>query len=409
MAENIMAAHNQWANRKEDERFWTPDDMMASAEVCRKESTEVTCTRSDINFDAPDDDTLRGFVGDVEVEMTNFAFKRMCGVLDAPIDSLIGKVSAKTIAQILNERADRSDEEHSDDDGVTSEIKALIRKDETNSRITLRTITSDKYARLFDMGMKPLFDQCKALGYRIPPCRPMISGQSGIRKATADEVGIWGRGGVQVCEGDDIAPGNVYRSDRNSFVLMAHPDMAKDDGFGNSLIPFLIVWNSEVGERSFGMMTGTMQGVCGNACLWGCEDVVTTKYKHMGKIHDKFTGAWEALRQTGPIPVPDRLIHVMGIMAKDRLGADADTVVSTLYKQRISPALTQRVIRAAIENAEQHRTDDGDPYTLLGVTNALTRYSQTLPNTDSRLNIDQAVAMIYDRVAKANGVSPNAG
>lgn len=406
MAQNIMAAHNQWKNRKSDERFWTTDEMLDSAKKCQDESSEITCTRSDINFDAPDDDTLRGFVGDVEVEMTNFAFKRMCGILDAPIDSLIGKISAKTIAQILNERADRSDEEHEDDDGVTSEIKALIRNDQNDSRMVLRTITSDKYARFFDAGMRPLFDQCKSLGYKIPPCRPVDSDQPRIRKATAEEVGIWGNGGIQVREGDDIAPGNVYRSDRNSFVLMANPDMSKDDGFGHGLIPFLIVWNSEVGERSFGIMTGTMQGVCGNACLWGCEDVVTTKFKHMGKIHDKFTSAWEALRQTGPIPVPDNLIRVMGIMAKEKLGADADTVVNTLYKQRISPALTQKIIRAAIVNAEQHVTDDGDPYTLLGITNALTRYSQTLPNTDARFNVDQAVAMIYDKVAKANDIAP---
>lgn len=399
---NLMAAHNQWAKRAPDERFFTVDEMMESAGKCQSESATLTIERKDIRFENVGEDGIRCHIGDAEVEMTNFAFGKVCSVINAPVNSLVGKISPETMADILNERAERSHDEHSDDDGVSSEINALIRSN--TEGVTLRTITSAKYSRLFDTALHPMFKELEGMGYRIPPCRPVDDSHPRIRPARADEVGMWGNAGVQIREGDPIAPGNVYRSDRNMFVLMVNPGTSTDDGFGNGLMSGIIVSNSEVGERSVSVLTFTLQSVCGNAILWDCHNITQSKFKHMGKIHDKVNNCWEILKRDGAIQVSDRVKRVLNIMDGERLGNNTDDVVDTLYRQRIAPALTQRVIRSAITNAEAFTGVDGDPFTLRGVTNALTRYSQSLPNTDTRMEIDAAVAEIYAKTAKTVGV-----
>ena len=399
---NLMAAHHQWAKRAADERFFTVDEMMDASAKCQAESSTLTLERKDIRFDTTTDGGIACRIGDTEVEMTNFAFSKVCSVINAPVNSLVGKISPETMADILNERAERSNDEHTDDDGVSSEIEALIRSG--TEGVTLRTITSSKYARLWNTGLNPMFKELAAMGYRVPPCRPVDDKQPRIRPAMADEVGMWGNAGVQIRDGDPIAPGNVYCSDRNMFVLMVNPGTATDDGFGNGLMSGIIVSNSEVGERSVSVLTFTLQSVCGNAILWDCSNIRQNKFKHMGKVNGRVNDCWESLKRDGAIAVSDRIKRVLGIMNSERLGNTADDVVDTLYRQRLAPALTQRVLRSAIVNAEAYTSVDGDPFTLRGMTNALTRYSQSLPNTDDRMEIDAAVATIYANVAKIAAV-----
>jgi hypothetical protein len=52
--------------------------------------------------------------------------------------------------------------------------------------------------------------------------------------------------------------------------------------------------------------------------------------------------------------------------------------------------VSQSNLTNAYTTGEEHVDTDGDPRTVYGFTNALTRYSQRIPYADERISLDRA-------------------
>lgn len=391
MSANLMAANRQWATRPSDQRFMTIDEMISDATEQRGRMHEQTVKASRLRFRA---DGSEGLVMDglaAPVALNNFAAKQfISGRLGYMPSAVQGRLSGATAAIVLNEQLDH----HVDPE---SEIQFLI---ENCPELNIaHSATSGKYKRVWDEEILPYFKLLERAGYRPPPTRPVHDGQAGTRKARADEVGMWGNAGVQIKEGDDIAPGNLYRSDRDMFVFMANPNSATDDGGGNSLLRGVIGYNSQVGDRSCGLMSFAMQSVCGNAIIWGVQDIVSFKFKHMGEVRSRVI---ESLTKfvDAPAQTWDRELRVIDRMRANKIGSTREMVTDNVYNMRLDNALTQKVITAAYDNAARHEDHDGDPNSWYGMVNAITRFSQTLPNTNSRLTLDTAAGKMFDLAEK---------
>lgn len=393
---NLMRAHNQWATRSPDSRFSSLEEMLGEAQRKFERSSEHVMRTGSIKV-VPDGDKgilIEGSHG--AATPSNWAFEQLCRRVGF-YPSAAASLNADLVARCLNYRIAETDRA---DDGEGS-TQFLVDKDEDGA--TIRATTSDSYARFHDKDFIPTLIGLEDKGWRVPPCRPAFDGQPGTRPARADEVGIWGKGGVQIREGDPIAPGNMYMGDRDMFVLMANPDRSTDDGGGNSLMRGIMASNSEVGARSLSITSFTMQGVCGNAIIWGAQDILTVSYRHIGKARARIKEALANLN-IGENDNWDRELKVMDWMRKNKLGDTKDTVIENLYGMRVDNLLTKSVIGSAYDNAAQHDHQDGSPNTYLGFANALTRWSQTLNNADMRYNIDAAAGKLFDKASKLVGV-----
>lgn len=393
----LMSAHNQWARRRPDERFASLTAMLGAAQRKFERSREHAMRTGSIKVEADNNNGLT-FVGSHgEATPSNYAFKQFCnrvGFLPSAAETL----NADLVAKCLNYRIGETDK-RDDGEGNTQ----FLVEDGDHGEKTIRAATSDSYARFHDKDFIPTLMDLENRGWRVPPCRPVFEGQPGTRPATADEVGMWGKGGVQIKEGDPIAPGNIYMGDRDMFVLMANPERSTDDGGGHALMRGIMASNSEVGARSLKLTTFLMQSVCGNAIIWGAQDIVEVSYRHIGKARARIKEALGNLK-IGDQDNWERELSVINWMRKNKLGDTKEAVIENVYGQRIDNLITKGLIGNAIDNAIRHDSDDGSPYTWYGFANALTRYSQTMPNMDTRMGIDTAAGKIFDKAAKLVGV-----
>jgi hypothetical protein len=92
-----------------------------------------------------------------------------------------------------------------------------------------------------------------------------------------------------------IAPAGLYASDRDMFVFMVNERNPIEDGRGNRLSRGFFCWNSEVGDKSFGLMMFLYAHVCGNHIVWGADDVREVRIRHVGSANRR---AWWEFRRT---------------------------------------------------------------------------------------------------------------
>lgn len=376
---NLTLAHTQWANRPDDERFASIPDMLAAAQKKKDYSVQSTNRMGSIRVDALDADSLvvrRNGLPDAAIN--NYAFGQLCNRLDYPVGGIVGKVDANIAASIINHRLSKIDPD--------TEVQTLV--DCQDGNVNIRSVTSDSYARFYDADVIRSALAMERAGWIVPPARPAFEGQKGTRKATEDDVKrMAGRTNVKV--GDNIAPAGLYMGDRDMFMLLVNPGTEVDRGDGNAICRATIIWNSEVGARTFGVLQCALDYVCGNHILWSVRDVQVTRYRHIGEAVDRINKSLEVMAQRTVDPLDEEL-SIIREGLKYSLGDTLDKVVDNVYALRVDPALTKDILTKSIHNAEQYRSVDGDPYTLIGLERAITRYSQSLPNADKRYAVDNA-------------------
>lgn len=387
MTTNLMAAHRQWANRPNDERFNSIEEMALAAKNKRNSSSEQTLHINRMKAYQTSDDGIAFSLGNrQDIVVNNYAFKQLCGHLDYPTNGLVDKIPANLVTEILNHRLDVISKSNPE-----KEIQVLM---DTGKDVTIRSITSDRYGRFWDDEAIKYLKMFENRGYKVPPARPSSEDQPGSRIATeADCVK-----GSRVKPGDTIAPAGLYMGDRDMFAIMINPDDATDDGGGNGLVRGMFITNSEVGARSFSITEFTLQEVCGNHIVWGATDIVQVRYRHIGDCANRINASmrqWRGDVKRNWTPY----LNTISAMRRSLIANNRDDVIDGLYGLRIDNNLTKSVITDAYDNADEFRDQDGDPRTWYGMTNAITRRSQLQSNADKRFDIDTAVGKLYEFAA----------
>lgn len=385
----IFKASNQWSTRPADETFWGLSDAKEAAARYKATSVEFERPWSDLRVEAVDGDVALVGKAGVPASLTHYAFGQLARNASFPADPL-RKLPATLACQVLNHQ-----------------IKATIPQDKTaaimahkNGSMTLRSILSERYNRYWNADLLDLLDRrLTPDGWRTPPARPSPSRSDDprIRPATEADVIAGNKGGVQIKVGDMIAPAGVYASDHDCFVLLLHPERVLDVP-GASLMKFSLFWNSEVGDRSLGGMTGYLDGVCGNHILWGARNVMEFSIRHVGEVESRFRQVALTLKRYADDSVNEDRARIVAAQSK-MLGASKDEVLETLLginaKKRLG--LTQGSMEAAYDVAE--RTPRyGSPRSVWGIVNGLTEVSQRTGYTAERVKIDQAAGRLMSVV-----------
>lgn len=377
----LFKASRQWQSRPADERFASVQELHAVCSDYRSRAKTAQTTYGQLTAQGDGAEVkLIGQTG-TSTRLTHWAFGQLCQRANAPagyLRDLPSDLASQCVNVGLKERA-------------ADPCHLMFH---SNGDLILRSLTSDRYDRIWNSDVTSRLLQLLDKGWRVPPARPAIPGQAGVRKATEADVLGDTEFGLSVNVGDYIAPAGLYASDHDMFAFMVNPARRIEDGSEGGLSRGFFVWNSEVGAASFGMTRFFYRHVCGNHIVWGASDVKTVRIRHVG---DAGTRAFEELRAQVAEYDNASASDDEAIIARARtmrLGENKEKVLDRLFGLRL--AASQSDIRAAVDSAFNYQDIDGDPLTVYGVVNGLTRVSQNTPYADSRVALDRAAGRVME-------------
>lgn len=350
----LFQAHNQWSSRPADERFTSLQALFDATAAYAKTAHEKPEVRIDsLRVEAVDGAVQLVGRGGVPARLTHWSFGQLAARVDAPA-SYLRELPPTLAAQNLNY-------------GLAK--RASSKEDATanllfhaNGSLLLRAITSDRYSRVWNYEVAERLLDMEARGWT--PATPDIRVQ------------------------DDRLP--LYASDHDMFAFIMHPDrVIREAGNPTGLKRGLIAGNSEVGGGSLWLMRFLYREMCGNHIIWGAEDVIEVRARHIGNIHEKFARWQMEITKYLNESTTNEEARIAASQTK-RIAATKDEVLDALFGKR-SINLSRKVLEAGYAAI---KSEDGDPLTPWGMAQGLTRYSQTTPYGDERMKIDRAAGKL---------------
>lgn len=362
----LFQASNQWANRPSDERF---SSLQAMRDACRayyETAQQKTVMASDLRVEV---DGVGGESSDLVVtrgtgnvaRVTNWAFGQLCSRAGAP-RGYLEKLPPTLAAQNLNHGLKNME-------GRRERVNLLFHN---GQGLLLRAMTSDVYERIWNWEVcDRLLDVADRGSWAPPPAYRRDTGK--------------------VERGDS----GLYASDHDMFAFLVDEDHRIDDGTDQGLGRGFFCWNSEVGARSFGIMTFLYRYVCGNHIVWGAQNVVELKIRHVGRAARgrAFNRMRYKLREYAESSSRGTEQAIRELQSSEIAGTK-DEVLDAVFGKR-SVGLTRKQIEASYELAEKH-PEDGNPRTRWGLAQGVTRLAGEEIHADRRNELDRAAGKLME-------------
>lgn len=381
---NLYAANQQWANRPDDERYWSLDEMCDATRTYAERAAEGVLQLRDTEVVAQDTElALRGTTG-TTARLNHWSFSQLCGRVGAPAGYLRNLSPAMAAANLTYGLKSMSD------DGAS--CNGLFHRDETN--LVCRAFNSEQYSRIWNYEIVERLREALGDGWQVPPARPARPGQAGSRPATAvDVLAFSTQAGLGVKVGDLIAPAGLYASDHDMFAFLVNEQHRIDDGSEGGLSRGFFVSNSEVGAAAFKITKFLYRYCCGNHIVWDASNVQELRIVHRGTANERYgTTMRLELRKYAHESADDdeQRIH----MARQTLlGTTKDQVLDKLFGLRVLPRVTLDAAYVEAEREADLRTDVS-PRSVWGMVQGITAMSQREMFADRRVELDRAAGRI---------------
>lgn len=402
----LFKASQQWANRPNDERFWDLAEMEAAALNAKNHGIVKEMPINRLKVRAHDDGKGLGIIGSngAEASFSHFSFSQLCSFI-APPDLIGEKITgekrqqkridpeamkrfpASQVAALVNydlERCDRTTQVLWESYGV--------------GKTKARAFQTPDYSRIWNAEAIQTLKMLQDNGWTIPPARPNGNESAGrTRIATLADVSKNKNmgGGLSVNVGDKIAPAGLYMGDKDMFAFMVNESRPINGGGKTPLYRGFFFENSEVGQKSYKIMTFLYNSVCGNHIVWGASKVSEVRVIHVGNAVGRAADAIKVqLREYSDASANDLELKIKN--AKTIVfGKDKDEVVDTLYSRDMA---TRKALMAAFDAAVEHPEDGGDcdPKSAWGMAQGFTRMSQAQPYMDKRIELDRIAGRILN-------------
>lgn len=349
----LTQASHQWASRPADQRFTSLHDMQARMDYVRNHSNARVVSSRSIEL-VPVGTDHRGIIaltGDgEEYAPTHHSFSQLAQLAEAPaayLRTLPSEIAADAMNYGLGFKRGAAD------------VGVLLYKDGTTE---LRAATGPNYGRIWNS------DIIKSL-------------ISNIGDGVTGDWKVPGEFGVDV----EVTKANttLFASDRDMFVFLADEKHRiempnRRNGMFGNLARGFFCWNSEVGDKTFGIATFLFDYTCSNRIVWGAEGFKEIKIRHTSAAPDRW------LEEVQP---------ALLAYAQSTESTVLDTVKAAQAKKvdDLDDFLARRFSRnkaAAIKVA--HEADEGRPMeTLWDVTTGITAYARGIQQQDERVAIER--------------------
>jgi hypothetical protein len=357
----LYQASHQWATRPADERFSSLEAMHAAALASRDSSREKDTEWASLRAEAVGSDLFLVGKGGVGAKIAHYAFGQLANRIGAPA-AYLRQLPATLAAQNLNY-------------GLKEKVSGLasllfhLNTGETGTALTLRAATSEKYTRIWNHEVIARLIELSAR-CRLQPGRTTMGGA----------------GNPEGLDLDGVPSRALYASDHDMFAFLMSEQLVQDP-VGQSLFRGIIVANSEVGDRALSVLGFWFREVCWNHIIWGAEKLTEVKLVHVGEIGKKWVDAQLVIRRYLDASTDQESVRFQQLTA--RIAATKEEVLDTLFGKRLASYTALEASYDAVVPEE-----DGDPRSVWGIAQGITRHSQKTPYADERFALDRAAGKL---------------
>lgn len=355
---NLMQASAQWATRPSDQRFETLAALRDSVNGRRLRSRSVDVDLNRVHVTLENEQLAVNSVI-APSEPTHWAFSQFAGMLKAPANYL-RTLPKPLLRDCLNEGIKSAPRD-------SVKFMTIAADDGLN---TLQAVTSPTYGRIWDA------DCVDAVG--------RIVDRTGGR--------FYNPKAYDIATGQ-AKPSGLYASDRDVFMFMIDGGSQLDVGPRAKLNRGFFVWNSEVGARTFGLMTFMFNTVCGNHIVWGAQNINSLVIRHTKNGPYRFdTDAAPALlayAQSSAATEEDTIRRAMG-KALPKSVEEFDKLIAPFK-------FTKSEVKEAVEAAKR---EEGQCATLWDLVQGFTAYARGFDYVDARVDFEKRAGQLLNIVAQ---------
>ena len=380
------AVASNWANRPDDEKFLSIDEMLTAKRIDAGTMASRIVDTHKIEVIGEIDET-RPNVGTIALEYqddnglghlnvpTHWAFGQLAGLSGAPagyLRDLPAPLAADCIQWGLRYNRGRELIKVYGSHGMGGELRAA---------------TGPDYGRIMDHEI-------------LQPIKQLIDGSGGRWKVPGMMTGS--RNGLAVYDPEVPVTKDtttLFASDRDVFVFLVDDrnpiEVGKlPNGEPDLMFRGFYAWNSEVGSKTAGIAAMYLRGVCMNRNLWGVENFHEIKIRHTKFAQHRF--AAEASPALQLFANGSTRSVVEGVQA-----AKAATIAT--YDDKRLEFLTKRAglsARMAKAAAARHLKEEGRPIeTVWDAAQGITAIARDVPHQDARVQLEKRAGALLDKVA----------
>lgn len=362
-----MDAHTQWANRPNDQRFEDLQSLKASVAQRRMRSRSVDVDLATVSAKVEANTIVlnRGFHS---VEPSHWAFGQLSGWIHAPGEYL-RRLSPSLAVQCINEGIQKSAKER-------GALKFMaVTEDRPSGINTLQAVTSTTYGRIWDAD--------------VVDCASRIVERTNGRFYNPKAYVNNGRGFGGMT--GEVKGSGLYASDRDVFIFMIDGGSLLDAGPRAQLNRGFIMWNSEVGAKTFGLKTFLFNVVCGNHIIWGAQDVRELTIRHTANGPTRFDSdaapALLAYAQASAGPELDTIRRAQQHM----LPTTSDELTQWFQSRKFNRTEASEAIAHA-------KREEGQCASLWDAVQGLTAYARGFDFVDARVDLETRAGKLLNEV-----------
>jgi len=385
----VSTVSEQWAQRPDDQRFLSLSDMRGQVARWAEESTAQVFKPGQLTMHGVGKTGMVLEADGKAMEVSHYAFDQLAEIARVPAN-YARRIDPALAALNLNYglRANEQKEQaiyfrqpappaYDPDVGAPMPFQATL----------LRGITGPRYGRIYDRDVVDAVMKIAGNGtgdthWKVPGTIDWTSSH-----------------GVSYNPQVDITKQNttLYASDRDIFLFLVDDMNPIEVGKLASGAPDLMfrgfyVWNSEVGDKTFGVATMYLRGVCQNRNLWGVEGFNEVTFRHTAGAPERFASdaapALETFAQSATSKLIDGVAKAKGAVVST---TDEDRL-EFLAKLGFSLKQAKELIATAVAEEGQ------PPVSVWDHAQAITARARYEPFQESRLAMERIAGELLDKV-----------
>ncbi len=364
MSEVIARASREWISRPDDERYLSLEDLLqATRERAYRSEVRTIENRSLLarGEESPGGELVLQHEDLGTLTPTHWSLSQLATISHTP---------ARWLREVASAPAGPAFAAHA----VNLGLRYLAAREkvqvmcEEGERRSLRCLVGPDYGRIYD---HEVVEAVRAVNsdnrWKVPAASPGVS----PKRATT-----------------------LYASDRDVFIFLVDEERPVRVRVGDAvrhLFRGFMVWNSEVGNLRFGMMTFLYDFVCDNRMVWGAREVKEMTITHRKNAPERFLReATPMLRSYAESSVAD-VESKLERAAKIRVGTSDDEVRSWLRSHEFTRPEAERIMESA-------KAEEGGARSAWELVNGGTAFARSIPYADERVAFERRVSRLLAAV-----------
>jgi hypothetical protein len=370
-----LIINRQWAHRANEERFVTLLDLHEyNLAKYRASAQKVMPIRNIEAVTAENDES--GFGLNIRmrdsgklVNLSNWSYNQLAGDIGIP-PGFVAKLPAYMAKDIINWGVSNADES----------AKSNFLATKTNDQTLIRSITGEKYGRIWDHQVSaPLVERFG----------DGITGDWKVPGEFGKEVEVTKRNTT------------LYAGEQDTFVCLVDEKNRievpnRRNGNSGSVARGFIVTNSEVGSGVLGLYFFTFDYICQNRTIWGLGNVKEIKVRHTVNAPDRWIDeVAPAIEHYGQIKASlfeDR----MRLAQKTMLDKPAEEI---LLAKLALPNVNRKMVNAICSAYAADEPDHPIMESVFDLTVGVTAYARTIEFQNIRAPVERAAGKFFEMVS----------